>query len=152
MSGFFSTSHYKFLKELMRRIKDLNTENNFKIYEDHKKKCIKLCRDKYANVGYREDTDSYAWDKLNIEEIGPRLNNCGGYNDGLSFIEGSTIYMSDDCKTWAIKDSNGTVTRFEPSETSNLHHHSIKQLQKVFYAKCEFEGKIVSTKELLNEA
>lgn len=136
MSAFFHTPEYKFLIELQGRLKILNTEKNHEIYMNHIQTCIKLVKEKYDNVGWREDLKSYAW--VLSADIGPIMT------EAESFYPGFRFYMSEDCMTWAMKcEKTGEVYRYTPVETDQLRRKSIKELQKIHYIKVTTGGTIL---------
>ena len=143
MSAFFTTPEFQFLKKLQQHIEILYTEKNYSVYKKYLKKCKELSKEKYKNIGWREDSESYAWDKLDVEKIGPPMNNCGDDSDGVCFYPGATLFMSDDLTHWAVKHEDGIVVKYSEEETDELLDKSIDDLIKIHDIKKTFEGSVL---------
>lgn len=144
--SFFKTPEFRFFKKIKQHVEVINTQKNVDVYIKYLDKCKAIAKDKYKNIGWREDTKSYAWDKLDLSTIGPILINCGDEN-GLSFYPGATIFMSEDLLHWVLKHNDNTVVRYTPEETNSLREKSIKQLREIHEVKKNFEGKVLNDDE-----
>jgi hypothetical protein len=142
------TKEFRFLKDLQERLNNIKSENNVKIYNDHLKLCIRLCKEKYNNIGYDEESDSYSWDKKNH---GPVMINFGNFDKGLSFISGWILFMSESLEYWALKNEESKlVVNYSPDETKLLKNKNIKELQEIHKIKINFEGCVEDGQEKRN--
>ena len=147
MSEFFKTSEFRFLKKLQERLELIHTEKNFKTYQKYLGLCTDLAQKKFNNIGWREDIQRYAWDKLDVNNIGPPLFDCGDDKNGMSFYPGANLYMSEDQMVWVLKHSDGTIVKYTPEETNELRESSLDELIKIHDAKKITDGRIIGGEE-----
>ena len=145
--SFFNTNEYKFMKQLQERMSVLNTNKNTIIFKKYLAKCKEMVQSDYNNVGWREETQSYLWDKSKEVDEYIIYNNLGDDKEGLSFYRDTTLFMSD-CKTyWALKDKNNIVVKYSPEETEEIRFLTTKKLIKVHETKVMFEGDVIGGDE-----
>lgn len=151
MSAFLKTPQYLFLQKLRVRLQALNTQNNYKKYKEHLNSCKILSKDKYKNIGWRDDLDDYAWAVFDESKFGPNMTCFGGF-DEFSFYPTHILYMSGDLKTWVLKAPNGKIWTYNPEETKELQKFSVAKLQKIHEIKMTFDGTVLSGEERRDKA
>ncbi len=126
------------------RLNLLNTDKNRKVFDKYRENCIALAKEEYNNVGWREDTKTYAWDKTPTDC--PNMIPFGGY-DELSFYPGQKLWVAEDFSRFVLKDEEGTFYIYNKEEVDSVRDLSLKEVQKVHKIKMEFEGRILGAEE-----
>ena len=144
--SFFDSPEFKFLKKLRDHLEKLNTENNYDKYQKHLDLCRNAAKERYDNIGWREDLGDYAWAIYDESKFGKRMVCLGDFND-VSFYPGQTLYMSQDFTCMSLKDQSGKVWKYTEEETREIKDYDINSLKKIHNVKTEFEGSIISGDE-----
>lgn len=137
---FFETKEYITLIKIRDRLRILNTENNREIYAQYLKKCRLLANDSYKNIGWREDTETYAWESF--DDIGPPMIHLGDYQSGASFMPGWNIYMAEDYSAMILKNDKGDCVFYNQNELKHIESLPTNEIQKIHKIKMMFEGEI----------
>jgi len=142
MSMFFTTPQYKALCKVREYVMTINTEANYNKFIKVHNDCVSLAKEHYKNIGWREESESYAWGGL--KNIPERVIPMGG----LSFLDDHKMYISEDQRTWIFRNiKNGEIIKYTPSETEELKNYSCKDLRKIHEIKVQFEGDILNGNE-----